>query len=434
MFDYFNNNINNNNNGNCCYLNGDDNSNRRCRFLILLTVVGMSCILTYFSQSPEWKQLIYFRDTKMKVKQSTIQNNNNNNNNNNTAISITTPITTTATTTSSSFINNKKHMAPNLFLAGVQKGGTTSVTQWLFQHPSNKVCIPRIYKEDGDLYYYDKEVHFFDETTRYEQGFDFYVKRFDHCSSTQIIMDGTPGTQFLSNRIKQFYLQYKSQLLHNPKDIKVMMILREPISRELSWYNHMKFKFIQDPNHQSWQKYVARPIVDATKITSTTTTTTTTTNVRNEIGEVYTFDEYIENVWYPKVMKNGTYIRGYYVKYIKEWMEWIPRNQILLLSQDEMITNPNQFLQRISDFLNLQQEYIDEDGTQHYEEALSSLGHSNKKESPSKTKIPSCQIQNNLTQYFESKNQELYDFLEQYPGPSMEQRPFQKFQLGRCVS
>ena len=326
--------------------------------------------------------------------------------------SMTMPTITESTTTSSS-LSSKTSLAivvPNFFLAGAQKAGTTSVAQWLFEHPSKYVCKPKIF-EGEDLPYYDKEIHFFDRPDRYGHGLDFYVKRFQHCQSSPIVMDGTPESVAQSTRIKQFYMQNQALLLNEKTDLKVMMILREPISRELSWYNHMKRQFIKFPNYNASWSDVAPPSPPHT----------TNINWTLARSSIYSFDEYVHNFLYPKkLMDEQAVKKSYYAKYLNEWMEWIPRESILVLSHDEIITNPKQFLRRISQFLNLS------------DDGLNSIARSNEMSFKHKTKLPSCHIQQNLTHYFESKNQELYDFLEQYPGPTMEQRPFPKFQLGEC--
>ncbi len=53
---------------------------------------------------------------------------------------------------------------------------------------------------------------------------------------------------------------------------------------------------------------------------------------------------------------------------------------------------------------------------------------SNTQSSSGKVKVVSDNAREILDEYFEEKNEELYQFLEENPGPWMEQRPFPHFQ------
>ena len=102
---------------------------------------------------------------------------------------------------------------PNLLLIGAQKAGTTSLAQWMFD--SGDVCSAKVFPNEPD--FYTKETHFLNEQKRYEQGIEFYAKRFEHCSKgnwkwwqlfqsgskkkSSYIMDATPNTLLHAKKV-----------------------------------------------------------------------------------------------------------------------------------------------------------------------------------------------------------------------------------------
>jgi len=104
--------------------------------------------------------------------------------------------------------------APTFLCIGVQKGGTTSLINYMNQHP-------QIYMRSG-------ESHFFDNLTLSEKSVIHYESTFSPGSKT-IIGEKTPS---------YCYLQYAIDRIHkyNP-NLKLIILLREPVSRTYSQYN-----------------------------------------------------------------------------------------------------------------------------------------------------------------------------------------------------
>jgi hypothetical protein len=118
---------------------------------------------------------------------------------------------------------------PNFLCIGVQKSGTTSLINYLNQHP-------KIFMKDG-------ESHFFDTTEPTESEIIKYENTFN--TNKLIVGEKTPSYNFLQYAIDRIY-NYNS-------NIKMILILREPISRAFSQYNmglkHNK-KTLNDVNEQ----------------------------------------------------------------------------------------------------------------------------------------------------------------------------------------
>ena len=147
-----------------------------------------------------------------------------------------------------------KQRIPNVLIGGVQKGGTMSVTlhledfvgQWKSQtqlmknHDSDSnyqyTCLSR--KPLPHLSVHGKEAHFFDNDDAYHnQGLQYYQNQYKHCdfNRSKFIIDATPETMVFPERVKSTYEQQGTTAL---RELKIMFILREPVSREISWYNH----------------------------------------------------------------------------------------------------------------------------------------------------------------------------------------------------
>ena len=321
---------------------------------------------------------------------------------------------------------------PNILLIGVQKGGTTAMAEWLYSEHGGGVCRPEVFK--GDPSYAKKEVHFFDSPSSFRKGIEFYTKRFEHCyrreqqtesnatsNSNYLALDATPNYLHLAKRIHSFYKHYlfttttanpnknkssvSSSSLFN--DLKVLIILREPISREFSLYRMERRTYLDNPNPNAWYGRIAYQ--NGTMMKS--------------------FDEYLHQYLLPcfsesRPPRHRKVCRpdwGRYVKHIRPWFQLFNQSsQVLVLSYDELQVSPQSTLTRVAQFLNLQEFNISSWKTKQQSNAPSSG--------------ISCAAQTMLRPIFEQTNEELYELLELYPGrPSMESSPFPKFQLEECV-
>eukprot|EP00970_Alexandrium_tamarense_P008208 scaffold1559_cov193-Alexandrium_tamarense.AAC.25 len=156
--------------------------------------------------------------------------------------------------------------------------------------------------------------------------------------------------------------------------LKIFIILREPVAREMSLYNHKASEFKRTQDMEAWFS-----------------------NVADDDGNVMSFDEYTTQLKY----------------YAMPFFSW----QILVLSYDEVQNNPEMVEWRISQFLGKQ--------------FTGKLPRANVRGDAPVTKekrtLPK-QAGKFLIPLFHDKNEELYEFLEAHPGPPMEQHPFPRFE------
>jgi len=191
-------------------------------------------------------------------------------------------------------------------VAGAQKSGTTSLDLYLRDHPS--IHMPNSGR---------KELHFFDIDENYKKGLGHYHNNFD-----------TDKKHLLWGEVTPIYMYWSSVAarlkIYNP-DMKIILILRNPVERA---YSH-------------WNMEVRKGL------------------------EILSFEAAIDNEVQCK-SRNGdnyqhrviSYIdRGYYTFQIKRLLKYFPSDQLLILNYSDLRSCPRQVMQRISSFLKVP--YID---------------------------------------------------------------------------
>ena len=128
--------------------------------------------------------------------------------------------------------NNKK--LPDFLCVGVEKCGTTTLYDLLKQHPGIGLSI-------------DKETHFFN--SNWDKGIKWYQEKFSHSSdSCQVIGEITPAY----HRFKEVIPRIKQSL---KKDLKIILMLREPRQRAFSHYIH-DFSYHQEITDLVYKRYL----------------------------------------------------------------------------------------------------------------------------------------------------------------------------------
>ncbi|UJS18251.1 MAG: sulfotransferase domain-containing protein [Candidatus Jettenia sp.] len=111
---------------------------------------------------------------------------------------------------------------PNVIIAGVTKGGTTSLFSYLSRHP--EICSSHI-----------KETCYF-LPLRYGNELspiDEYLRYFKHYKNEKYILEATPGYFYGSKTIPQ-------RIYKELGKVKIIIIFREPVSRLFSFYKASK--------------------------------------------------------------------------------------------------------------------------------------------------------------------------------------------------
>jgi hypothetical protein len=271
----------------------------------------------------------------------------------------------------------------NLLLAGAQKCGTTALYAKLKNKLKTDVCTTKRHPDEPS--FYRKEVSFFSIERRFAMGADFYAQRWAHCRPEQAWrLDATPSYFVHPERIVSFYREFGVL-----EDLRVIFLLREPVSREVSWYKHWKTK-ASNPLHEN----------------------------RN-----LTLSEYWTRVNLTGQIAHEKTNFGLYGPVLARWFQLLPRTQILVLAHDEMEGSPDQTLRRVHAFLGVPPP--PQNAT-----ILRKNVHT-AKDIPIEPSV--CAAQDALDRLYEDSNQQLYQLMEDTVGPSMEERPFRRFHY-QCAS
>jgi len=187
---------------------------------------------------------------------------------------------------------------PNFFVLGAAKCGTTSLYHYLKQHP--EIYLPK-----------DKEPHFFDNDTFWNEGLETYLKRhFRKAGGFPARGDTTPGYfhrwRKVIPRIKKVYEK------NTPKFI---LIFRDPVQRAWSHYLHMV------RNRLEYETFERALELEAKRIRET------------------------PNRWF------GYFTDGLYASQLKPWLEAFSKTNFLFLLTEDLSKRPHEVLQEIFAFL-----------------------------------------------------------------------------------
>jgi hypothetical protein len=242
---------------------------------------------------------------------------------------------------------------PSVLIIGTQKGGTTSLFNYLVQRPDVRIPLA-------------KEVHYFD--LHYDQGTRWYRGHFPYSHQ---LRHGA-----LSLEASPYYLvhplapQRAAQLL--PK-VKLIALLRNPIDRALSHYQHEvragreTLSFEEAINHEP-----ARLAGEEERL------------CRDPLYYSYNHHRF------------SYLLRGIYVDQLRRWMAYFPRPQLLVLQSERLFRDPASVTATVCEFLGLPPHRL-----ARYKPFL---------QGTYQREIPD-QLRTRLAAYFEPHNHDLYQWL-----------------------
>ena len=124
---------------------------------------------------------------------------------------------------------------PDFLIIGAQKAGTTWLWAMLKQHPGTS--LPET-----------KELHYYGSAELYRKGPESYYQHFAALDSNKVI--GEASTTYLYDRVPYWYnksneIEFDDSLPLLPElikqdlpDIKILVVLRDPVRRAVSAYSH----------------------------------------------------------------------------------------------------------------------------------------------------------------------------------------------------
>lgn len=114
---------------------------------------------------------------------------------------------------------------PHFLIVGAQKAGTTWLLHMLRQHPG-------IFMPPGEL-------HFFNKRENYRRGLRWYRRYFTRASEEQIQGEKTPNYLWVNVPVEGTDLPAShTRIADWLPDVRIIAILRDPVERAVSAYNH----------------------------------------------------------------------------------------------------------------------------------------------------------------------------------------------------
>jgi len=194
------------------------------------------------------------------------------------------------------------HRLPDVVIIGAAKSGSTSLAARLKQHPD--IFLSR-----------DKEPEFFSHDHNFIRGWDWYCQNFVGAGEKQLILEASTGY----TRSPQHPYAAERLFRYCP-DIKLIYLMRHPVDRAFSHFVHRYTK----------ELFMGQPFTR-------------------------TFEEHVKED--PMCVDSSDYKLQ-----IQKYLEFFPREQLLLLFTHELARDEASVLSKICQFLNI-------DGSQHYFEA-----------------------------------------------------------------
>ncbi|MDT9232442.1 tetratricopeptide repeat protein [Limnospira sp. PMC 917.15] len=203
---------------------------------------------------------------------------------------------------------------PNFLIIGAQKGGTTSLYEYLCHHPQ---IIPNLHKE----------VDFF--MWQYYRGLDWYLAHFPPIP---------PGGEFLTGEASPSYIvdsKVCDRISQAFPEVKLIVTLRNPVDRAFSQYQ----------DHRNWMGQEKRTLEQA---------------MIDEIAILDTIDDPTQAERKFWGCQYGYLLRGMYVYFLEKWMQKFPPEQLLILTSEELYNHPQNTLKQVFEFLGLPDHQLSE--------------------------------------------------------------------------
>ena len=209
-----------------------------------------------------------------------------------------------------------RRMLPDFVIVGAQKCGTSSLYGYLAEHPQVAPALT-------------KEVHFFD--LNYDQPVSWYQAFFPRHGASLAGEPHDGGT--ITGEATPYYLHHPlvaNRIATMLPQIKLIVLLRNPIERTYSAYHHQVRK---GREHETFE--------DAIQLESVRTA--------GELEKLAADDSY-----YSLAHHHFSYLdRSVYHPQLERYYEFLPRDQILVLESSALYREAAVTYTRVLEFLNL---------------------------------------------------------------------------------
>ena len=213
-----------------------------------------------------------------------------------------------------SFTANSR-ILPSFIIIGEAKCGTTSLYNYMIQHPNIKSALT-------------KEINYFN--WNYKRGVNWYKGHFPTTLEKKI--QGRNNELFLTGEATPLYLFHSlvpKRIFDVLPKIKIIICLRNPVNRAYSHYNDLGVRLGNEK----------RSFDEA---------------VQSEMESIKEMNNLIENSKYGFEDRLYQYVsRGIYLEHLRIWMNTFPKSQFCFVKTEELNNKPQTVLDNIFEFLSL---------------------------------------------------------------------------------
>jgi hypothetical protein len=213
---------------------------------------------------------------------------------------------------------------PDYLVIGTKKGGTTSLINWLVNHPS----VSRMYPPAQKL----KSAHYFD--INYARGQGWYRSHFPS-NRTRLALEQRTGAVTKVGEASPYYMFHPAapqRVAATLPDVKLIALLRDPVSRAYSNF---------------WDRRATR--------TEDLTTFEAAIDAEEERLATVDYDRLVNDpTYYSFHHDNHSYLaRGRYLQHLQAWIDTFAQDQLLILQAESMFTEPERVFERVQRFIGL---------------------------------------------------------------------------------
>lgn len=210
------------------------------------------------------------------------------------------------------------HLLPEFLIIGAQRSGTTSLYRYLTSHPR---VLPAAVKE----------IHYFD--LAFERSLWWYGTFFPSRLCRAVRSAGGMSTP-IAGECTPYYLFHPhvpARVRRALPTVRLVAILRDPAERAYSHYRH------EVEAGREWLSFGAALEAETTRTAEETVRLDATPSYRSEAHQRFSY-----------------VARGRYAEQIARWLEWFPREQLLVVSAEQLYSDPQTALEPVYRHLGLE--------------------------------------------------------------------------------
>jgi len=211
---------------------------------------------------------------------------------------------------------------PDFVVIGSKRGGSTSVYNYLLEHPSITPLFPRRQHIKG-AHYYD---------SNFLRGESWYRSHFPVEIGGRQVARPRLGTA-LSGEASPYYLFHPlaaERLAHDFPDVRIIVFLRDPVERA---YSHFKERTHHGGEHLTFEEALAAE----------------SGRLRGEVNRIRNEPGYLS-----AEHENHSYLsQGRYLDMLPRWFSLFPRDQFHIGISEEFYADPDRHINEVWRFLGL---------------------------------------------------------------------------------